>query len=202
MTVEDRVSVFWSRNNMECPDWISFCYHVCFFWCYIGNPRARAPHELTRRLIQIWPVGISLSKLLIRIRMGKFPRVTCLNRSGTCRTTDHPVLQTFNTTKKLFIYILIIHSTTIVFNKDTYPLLWALIGPCWPAMAFVGPALTCIDLHWPAVAFVGHHWPSLAFIGRHWPLLAFVGLCGPAFAIVHSLGILGHHIFIVNNISS
>src|ERR1700679_121453 len=27
-------------GNIECPDRVSFCYHVCFFRCYIGNPRA------------------------------------------------------------------------------------------------------------------------------------------------------------------
>jgi hypothetical protein len=49
----------------------------------------REHHELTRGLIRIRPAGISFSKNQTRSRTGKFPRMTCLNGSGTCRITDH-----------------------------------------------------------------------------------------------------------------
>ena len=52
--------------------------------------KTRAHHELTCKLIQIQPAGISISKIPIQDCMDKLPWVTCLNRSGTCRTTDHP----------------------------------------------------------------------------------------------------------------
>ena len=52
--------------------------------------KTRAHHELTCKLIRIQPAGISISKIPIQDCMDKLPWVTCLNRSGTCRTTDHP----------------------------------------------------------------------------------------------------------------
>ena len=52
--------------------------------------KTRAHHEqLTCGSIQIQPASISISKIPIQNCMDKLPRVTCLNRSGTCRTTDH-----------------------------------------------------------------------------------------------------------------
>ena len=54
------------------------------------NGYTRAHHELTCRSIQIQPAGILISKILIQNHMDKFLQVTCLNGSGTCRTTDHP----------------------------------------------------------------------------------------------------------------
>ena len=50
----------------------------------------RDRHKLTCRSIQIWTRRYSISKILIRIHTDLFPRVTCLNRSGTCNMTDHP----------------------------------------------------------------------------------------------------------------
>ena len=53
----------------------------------LAHPRAH--HELTCKLIWIQPAGILISKIPIRNCTDKFPWVTCLNKSGTCRTTDH-----------------------------------------------------------------------------------------------------------------
>ena len=49
----------------------------------------RAHHKLTCESTWIRPAGILLLKTLTRIRMANFPRVIRLNRSGTCKMTDH-----------------------------------------------------------------------------------------------------------------
>ena len=54
------------------------------------NPiNVRAHHELTCGSTWIQPAGILLLKTLTRIRTANFPWVIRLNRSGTCKMTDH-----------------------------------------------------------------------------------------------------------------
>ena len=80
-----------SPQQQICGLLMPLYYHkISLSWHHSALDQSRAHHELTCRSIQIRPTGILISKILIRNHMDKFPWVTCLNRSGTCRTTDHP----------------------------------------------------------------------------------------------------------------
>ena len=82
-----RLDEKWSKWILSMVQSMSGLGTFCRPWTWTCT---RAHHELTRKLIQIRPAGILLVEIQIRICADKFTWVTCLNRSGTCRITDHP----------------------------------------------------------------------------------------------------------------